>query len=109
MASDNLEYSVLVKIKESLPEKIVVNAIDFLATKTVINENGVATIVPITDNDGNVIVTDEIVDKILNDKTDENFFTLCSINIIPQTASENQKKHYKNEILSILEKRLLVM
>lgn len=107
--ANKLEYSVLLKIKESLPEKIVVNATDFLKTKKVLNEDGVETIVPIKDNEGNAIVTDEIIDKLLNNKTDENFFALCAVNIIPQNASETEKNHYRNEILSILEKRLLVM
>ena len=107
MASDNLEYSVLLKIKESLPEKIVVNAIDFLKTQKVTNDNGVEEIVPIIDNDGNVMVTNEKVDKLLNSKTDENFNCLCQLNIIPQKATNKQKELYRQEILSLLEKRLL--
>lgn len=102
MARKKIQYSIIEQIQLRLPKEIIVNAIDFLKTNE--QDNSV-----IKDENGNVIVTDEKVDKLLNEKTNELFLSFCNDNTIPSNTTQDEKLFYRNEILSILEKRLLVM
>lgn len=102
MARKKIQYSIIEQIQLRLPKEIIVNAIDFLKTNE--QDNSV-----IKDENGNVVVTDEKVDKLLNEKTNELFLSFCNDNTIPSNTTQDEKLFYKNEILSILEKRLLVM
>lgn len=102
MARKKIQYSIIEQIQLRLPKEVIVNAIDFLKTNE--QDNSV-----IKDENGNVIVTDEKVDKLLNEKTNELFLSFCNDNTIPANTTQDEKLFYRNEILSILEKRLLVM
>lgn len=102
MARKNIQYTIIEEIKKQLPKEIIVKAIDFLKTNE--QDNSV-----IKDENGNVFVTDEKINVMLNDKTNEFFLAFCTNNIIPSKSNQEEKLFYRNEILSILEKRLVII